>query len=188
MMLATMIILSAFLSGHSELSPEKHVPIEEFSKSDHLEWRIINDGVMGGLSKSQMTITDDGTGIFSGEVSLDNNGGFASTRAAVGTPPDGIDRLVLRVKGDGLKYSIRLRTNSRFDGPSYVAEFDTKKDEWTTHEVMLSEFEYQFRGYTMNDSPALVGEDIRQVGILIANKQEGPFRIELDFIHGQLSE
>ena len=42
------------------------------------EWRIVNDGVMGGISRSSLTLTDIGNGKFSGHVSLANNGGFAS--------------------------------------------------------------------------------------------------------------
>ena len=40
-------------------------------------WRNIDDVVMGGLSSSEMVI-EDGVAVFRGDVSLDNNGGFAS--------------------------------------------------------------------------------------------------------------
>jgi NADH dehydrogenase [ubiquinone] 1 alpha subcomplex assembly factor 1 len=45
-------------------------------------WRIVNDGVMGGLSSSKAIVEDDKI-IFSGNVSLENNGGFASLRSPV---------------------------------------------------------------------------------------------------------
>jgi hypothetical protein len=38
------------------------------------EWRIVNDGVMGGLSKGQMDVSKDGVLTFSGKLSLENNG------------------------------------------------------------------------------------------------------------------
>ena len=44
------------------------------------EWQIVNDGVMGGVSKSKLTVTNDGFGKFSGTVSIENNGGFASVQ------------------------------------------------------------------------------------------------------------
>ena len=47
------------------------------------EWRIINDVVMGGVSKSSMKLGSDGSAKFSGTLSPDNNGGFASVRAYV---------------------------------------------------------------------------------------------------------
>ena len=43
-------------------------------------WYIVNDDVMGGVSSSTLTINNSGHGIFSGQISLDNNGGFASIR------------------------------------------------------------------------------------------------------------
>jgi len=46
------------------------------------KWRIVNDGVMGGLSSSKVSVEDDKI-IFSGNVSLENNGGFASLRSPV---------------------------------------------------------------------------------------------------------
>jgi monofunctional biosynthetic peptidoglycan transglycosylase len=43
-------------------------------------WRIVNDDVMGGISKSNLYLNSNGNLIFEGEVSLENNGGFASCR------------------------------------------------------------------------------------------------------------
>ena len=47
------------------------------------KWRIVNDVVMGGISKSSITLNEDGTAKFSGTLSPDNNGGFASIRASM---------------------------------------------------------------------------------------------------------
>ncbi len=158
--------------------------IDEFSKDDHLSWFIVNDGVMGGMSQSQITYTDQGTAVFSGDLSLENNGGFASTRAVLKETVSGINAVQLRVKGDGRSYSIRFRTTERFDGPSYVANFETTRDSWETITIPLADFVLQFRGYPMRDQPALLGEDIRQVAFLISDKQEGEFQLEIDFIYG----
>ena len=46
------------------------------------QWRIVNDDVMGGISSSKAIIKDDKI-TFSGNVSLDNNGGFASLRSQI---------------------------------------------------------------------------------------------------------
>ncbi len=48
------------------------------------DWLIVNDVVMGGLSKSRFILSDSNTAIFSGNVSLENKGGFASTRSLSG--------------------------------------------------------------------------------------------------------
>ena len=101
--------------------------IENFDTETSAEWQIVNDGVMGGLSKSTMQVRE-GKGIFTGTVSLENNGGFASTRTSIqslGT--DSIQNLAIRVKGDGKTYQLRLRSNNRFDGIAYRALFAYNK-------------------------------------------------------------
>ena len=61
-------------------------PIFNFDKNaDISSWTIGNDGVMGGLSKSNISIDDDGHGCFKGKISLENNGGFASVRFDCGS-------------------------------------------------------------------------------------------------------
>ena len=64
------------------LSQEQDMKVlVNFTEEEDVRWRIVNDGVMGGLSSSDLELTKDRTAIFSGFVSLDNNGGFASVRA-----------------------------------------------------------------------------------------------------------
>lgn len=53
----------------------------DLPNAEELEWRIVNDTVMGGRSQSSVTDIDDGLLRFSGLISLENQGGFASTRA-----------------------------------------------------------------------------------------------------------
>ena len=55
--------------------------IYDFNKdSSRSDWRIINDGVMGGESQGKFYIDTEGNGIFEGTISLENNGGFSSVR------------------------------------------------------------------------------------------------------------
>ena len=44
-------------------------------------WMIVNDGVMGGVSESQLSLSSDEIILFHGDVSLDFGGGFASVRS-----------------------------------------------------------------------------------------------------------
>ena len=46
-------------------------------------WEVVNDDVMGGVSTSQFQLLTNGGAIFSGVVSLENNGGFASVRSSL---------------------------------------------------------------------------------------------------------
>ena len=54
-------------------------PVYRFNENT-LPWRSINDGVMGGLSSGGMRL-EDGIAVFSGTLSLENNGGFSSVRS-----------------------------------------------------------------------------------------------------------
>ena len=71
-----------FLLSSMVLNYEKEVFIYNHLETS-LEWRIINDGVMGGLSKSSIKLNEDGSSKFTGTLLPDNNGGFASIRAYV---------------------------------------------------------------------------------------------------------
>lgn len=147
-------------------------------------WRIVNDGVMGGISKSQVQWNkQNGTLEFSGNVSLENNGGFASVRTIPQDFKKGIFSTIhLRVKGDGKTYKFRMRNSNRFDGIAYSQNFETKKEEWTEIKLDVEDFAATFRGRVFEDYPKLDTNDLKQIGFLIANKQEGAFHLEVDWI------
>jgi len=143
-------------------------------------WRIVNDGVMGGLSQSQMSLTSEQTALFKGTVSLENNGGFASVRSE---PTDfglaGFSGLLLRIRGDGRKYQLRLRTDRNLDGIAYRASFGTTAGEWTAVKLDFQAFLPSFRGRRVPGAPALDPARIRQIGFLISDYQEGRFQLEI---------
>jgi monofunctional biosynthetic peptidoglycan transglycosylase len=147
-------------------------------------WVRVNDVVMGGRSQSEMRFTPQGTALFDGVLSLENNGGFASVRT---TPHDyglnGYVGLRVRVKGDGRQFKLRVRTDDRMDGPAYEFHFDTFAGEWTTIQAPFRDFVPTFRGRRLRNVPALEGANVRQIGFLIADKQAGPFRLEIDWIN-----
>ena len=95
-------------------------------------WQAINDGVMGGLSISQLRFDSAGHAVFEGEVSFENNGGFASVRVfqldlgCADTVAYG-----LTTWGDGHIYKLNFRTDSGFDGLNYQAVFTPAPGLWT---------------------------------------------------------
>ena len=155
-----------------------------FQKSDEVNnWRIVNDGVMGGLSQSEIVLSDSSTAVFQGTISLENNGGFSSTR----TNPRfynlaGYDGIILRLKGDGKKYQFRLRMDDRFDGISYRYLFKTDINKWIIIRVLFNECVPVFRGRLLDDVEPISPERIQQVGFLISDKQAGLFKLEIDWI------
>jgi len=82
-------------------------PLLDFSSPEVVRtFRVINDGVMGGMSTSRLSPAS-GTLVFEGEVSLENNGGFASFRGPVRFPAEST-ALLLTVRGDGRRYKLTV--------------------------------------------------------------------------------
>ena len=146
------------------------------------DWTTVNDVVMGGVSESQFEINSDSTATFSGEVLPDNNGGFASARASIKNELREFDGVLVRVKGDGNIYNLRFRTDNNFDGMSYHAKFKTEAGDWKEYKLPFSDFKPTFRGMTLSNKPALESKNIRQIGILIADKQFGKFELSIDWL------
>lgn len=142
--------------------------------------RIVNDGVMGGISRSSLVLTEAGHGNFSGHVSLANNGGFASVQHDVALK--GIKEkthIVLRVKGDGKEYEFRLKSALN-QSESYVHTFNTS-GEWETIRLKIADFHPQFRGRKLN-LPNFNFDNIAQISFHIANKTEEDFELVVDWI------
>ncbi|NTW50212.1 MAG: CIA30 family protein [Chlorobiales bacterium] len=153
------------------------------SQDDAALWRSIDDIVMGGVSQSTLVVTTAGTAIFEGYVSLENNGGFASVRTVQRDYElDDCKGMLLRVKGDGKIYKFRIRTDKRSDGVTYEHPFQTEKGNWTVHQLPFSDFVPAFRGQILRDQPPLQPNGIQQFGLMISNRQEGHFSLEIDSI------
>lgn len=147
-------------------------------------WRVVNDGVMGGISESHFLICD-AVGVFSGRLLADHNGGFASVRTAIASAmPNDLRSIAIRVRGDGKHYQFRAHTSDRSDMPSYKYSFETKAGQWQDVSIRLTEMEATFRGRRVPDAPALNPSSIRSIGFLIAESQFGSFRLEVESILG----
>jgi len=146
-------------------------------------WQVVNDDVMGGVSTSSIRLTN-GAAVFQGEVSLENNGGFASVRSLPARHDlAGCDTFVIRVRGDGRRYKLTARTDRSSDGAIYQTVFTTKKGEWEEHRLPLKQFVPTFRGRVLSGEPPLDPAKVISVGFLIADQQRGPFRLEIGWVH-----
>ena len=153
----------------------------KFDKNvDISKWSIVNDVVMGGYSKATMDLNDQGNGVFSGEVSLENNGGFSSVRYQMKTQLiSDYNTFVLKVKGDGKRYQFRVKTKSQ-DWYSYIYNFDTS-GLWEEIRINMSDLQPQFRGRSLNMA-AFPDDMIEEIGLLIGNKKAESFHLEIDEI------
>ncbi|MFD0860889.1 CIA30 family protein [Sungkyunkwania multivorans] len=149
-------------------------------ETDINEWRVVNDGVMGGLSEGSIRLNSDGHAVFSGSISLKNNGGFSSVRHRYKTKEvSGYSKVMLRVKGDGKKYQFRIKSN-RYDRHSYIGEFTTSGD-WETIEIDFSKMYPAFRGRTL-DISNYPGAQLEEIAFLIGNKKAEDFKLLIDSI------
>jgi len=152
-------------------------------KSNIKDWNVVDDTVMGGRSAGNFKLDEKGHGVFYGEVSLENNGGFSSLRYNMPRKAiEGYNFLVLSLKGDGKQYQARIK-QSDGDYYSYVYNFTTS-GEWETVKIPLNEMEATFRGRKLN-MDNFSGEFIEEFTILIGNKKPQQFKLMLDKIELQ---
>lgn len=156
--------------------------IFEFSKQSNIaSWRVVDDGVMGGTSSGHFEINEEGNGLYSGEISLENNGGFSSLRYRFDKINiEKFSKVILKIKGDGKKYQFRVKDNSR-NYYSYIQTFETSK-EWELVEINLSEMYPAFRGRNL-DMPNFSSNKIEEITLLFGNKKEETFRLEISEIY-----
>ena len=171
------IILLISISMNSQsidlLNPEKNIGLDN--------WNIVNDDVMGGISTSYLSVSDEKNLIFNGNLSLENNGGFASSRLGLKKNIlKGVKSLVIRIKGDGNTYKLRLSQDNR--RASYSANFKSFNDKWVEVNIPIEDFIATWRGYTYTDYPSIQTEKIISLGLQISDKQEGKFKLEIDYI------
>ncbi len=147
-------------------------------------WRIVNDGVMGGLSKGQKVLTENSI-VFKGEVSLDNNGGFSSLRHSLenNNKIAKFEELKIRYRSSGISQAITFAVSRRWYVPNYKTSIKNTNGEWKTIRIKLTDFKKYYIGRAMNESLVTETlEEIIQIGIITDEKKYGDFEFEVDFL------
>ncbi len=179
-----MMVLGAFAERHrpvSETVPmSAPVTLFTFDRADEAEWDVVNDGVMGGRSAGFVAI-DEGTLRFTGTL-VTQGGGFTSVRARRAVDLTGQLGIELRVRGSGRQFEVELDDGLRTYGRmvSRRAPFATSA-EWTIVRVPFSALRSTVFGQAVNAPPIEVAR-IRGLGLYMADGQDGPFRLEVDFV------
>ncbi|MFK7759027.1 MAG: CIA30 family protein [Phycisphaerales bacterium] len=161
-----------------------HAADIDFAPGDESSWRVVLDGVMGGLSSGRVQITDPGILRFSGELSLENNGGFSQIRSNVKENSFlGADGVEVRFMGDGREYRFDIRSNQvRMMAGSYQTAFQTTKGEWMTVRMPFDGFRLYSFGRLITRAPALDPVAIESVGVTLSDKKTGAFELKIDSI------
>ncbi len=169
------LALPVFMSSLTHL-------IVDFTRDTDLDnWSIQDDVVMGGRSDSDFRLNDEGHFVFSGKVSLENNGGFAQVRYH---PAEKVNigkatHLVMRVKGDGKDYQLRIKEDLD-TRHTYIRDVSTS-GEWEEMRVALADFHAVYHGKDV-DAPNFDFRELAEVGFLIGNKRAETFKLMVDWV------
>ncbi|MEX1000683.1 MAG: CIA30 family protein [Crocinitomicaceae bacterium] len=156
--------------------PTDTLNLVDFTSADHLNnWRVVDDVIMGGESKSNFKVNKNQYAYFSGKISLENDGGFCSVHTELDAMNiAGKNQLLLHVKGDGNRYMLRIKSVAA-SSFSYVHYFQTSGD-WETIHLDLHHFHPRYRGENL-DLPNYKGEQIEEIGFLFSSKKAQEFNL-----------
>ncbi|GMH41686.1 hypothetical protein BSKO_09596 [Bryopsis sp. KO-2023] len=171
------------------------------------QWGNLDDVVMGGCSESSLIripgAGEDGADaiVFRGNVTAANNGGFASVRSKNfegGLDLGGYDGVSLRLRGNGQRFKMIIRTDTNWDGIGFCRSFDTVDGEWQTINLPFSEFIPVFRAKTVKDGAKLNPTSIASIQLMLSkfeydgelnpNFSVGEFALPMSYIKGYLKE
>ena len=157
-------------------------------------WGAVDDVVMGGVSQSQIRLADD-RAIFTGIVSTENNGGFASVRTRNFSPPMDLsdyEGIELKVTGDGKRYKFITRCEGKWDGVGYCYSFDTIYDYPTTVRIPFKDLIPVFRAKTVSEASQLDAAKIYSMQLMLSKFEydgelnpkfePGSFKLEVEYI------
>ena len=183
----TLFVFSVFFSASAK--PEKIMSYDDmeplplifdFTEEDiEGKWIVVNDNLMGGRSEGGYSFRKNRL-IFSGNTNT-NGGGFSSIR----TNPTNFylgDRtgLHIRFKGDGRTYKLGVRIEGK--SVSYRSNF-TSGNGWQEVRVPFNEMDVSWRGRPLSkEEHPLIKSKIRSIEFMIYDKQDGPFKLLVDWI------
>jgi len=147
---------------------------------EEIEWQIINDGVMGGRSRSSYTLDHRGLH-FRGTLSTAFGGGFASIRGRLPEPLGPFPGFRLDLQGDGRRYQFRLRESADSNDVAWRAFFDTSGARETIV-VSVRDFEPVIRGRRIAALPGLADRAMRYIGFMLTGDEEGEFGLSVHSI------
>ncbi|MBJ7340507.1 MAG: CIA30 family protein [Mycolicibacterium sp.] len=161
------------------------VALIDLDAGETAAWTTVNDPVMGGMSTSRVTFGDGGL-VFSGNISLENNGGFASARSPqdpdIGRRASGATSFRVRALGDGKTYV--LKVGAAGQPWSYIQRFPTEDGVRRIYDLPIEGF--QPVGMRLDPAPdapqTLDPSTIDQVSIYILDEQQGPFELTISGI------
>jgi len=156
----------------------------DFKSTQNKDWIALNDGVMGGRSTGTVHIDKKALN-FVGELSLANNGGFASVRSSYQNYKlSNYSKVKIRYKSTGKQFAITLELSERWYDVYYKFYLSNTGNRWKETEIELKNFVgYQVGTNTGNTiTEKQLGEIIR-LGFMTSEKEAGYYELKIDYIH-----
>ncbi len=145
-------------------------------------WRIVNDGVMGGQSSAQAELGDS-TLTITGEIVTDG-GGFSSARLDLDEPLGDASELVFRIRTDGRAYELTAADAAAGRDRRVAHQGPIPAiggSDWEEVSVDLTALDASIFGRPVVVDPFDPAAAV-EIGIILADGQDGPFRFDLDWI------
>ena len=161
-----------------DMKNQSGIPDEEFCESGNAKWCFVTDKVMGGISEGSLEfIKEDNTYFYrmTGELSLENNGGFIQFRTKLENHPadKSFNGVRIRVRGNDNEYSIHIRTKYLLLPWQYYESTFNATNQWTTIELPFSSFNKS----NFYQPSSVSSRDIKTIGIVAIGRE---FDAEID--------
>ena len=163
--------------------------------STGVKWYALDDGVMGGKSKTNLPPGSKFDGNWTGVVSTANNGGFAGIRTELFSPAKNASSCSgysITLTGDGQRYKFVTHDTAAWDGIAWSAPFNTTAGVQIVIRVPFGELVPTVRGNIVNTFLPFNTQHICDVqltlskfeydGVLNPKFQPGPFQLMLNQI------
>ena len=133
---------------------------------------------MGGISNGSLEFKQEDEIYFyrmTGELSLENNGGFIQFRTKIENHPKGksFKGVRLRVRGNNNEYTVHIRTKYLFLPWQYYESAFQATDAWTTVELAFA----TFRKSNFYQPSNVSSQDIKTIGVVAIGRE---FVAEID--------
>ena len=148
------------------------------------EWVLLSDNVMGGITTSDVEYTKDAV-VLTGNISLANYGGFSSIKTKFKSVDlSNFNGIKIRYKAANQTFVFTLEDSKYWTEPYYKnAISSNKNDTWEEAIIYFKDFKEMIIGQpTGNKMPLESLNKIVRLGIMTAEKKEGPFSLEVDYI------
>ena len=122
----------------------KNMIFEDFKNNPSERWEFIADTVMGGVSEGRVSFQKEKNIFYArmtGNVSLENNGGFIQFRRKVENKlSNNLQGINVKVRGNDLEYYIHIRTKGTILPWQYYQAAFKVKNEWNEIAIKFLDF------------------------------------------------